>query len=69
MTIGQGISAVDAADNRREKPSKARVFVIEGCDWTAREMRDPMTNSSRLVFWSAGVARRVRAFPSNWHDA
>jgi hypothetical protein len=45
-----------------------RAYTIEACAWTVREVVDRTTSTHVLIFASAGTARRVRNFPSNWRE-
>ena len=47
---------------------RERSYVIGSRAWTVSEMVDPHTLSPTLIFMSDGVGRRVRNFPSKWHD-
>lgn len=46
----------------------ARVFLVDGRQWTVEEFVDSRTGHPSLVFSSHGVARRVRTFPPHWRQ-
>jgi hypothetical protein len=44
-----------------------RTFMMGGAPWRVYEDRNsPAIDGTSLVFFGPGVARRVRAYPSNW---
>ena len=45
-----------------------RTIVVEGHGWTVREVIDPMSHSTALIFSSDHIVRRVRHYPPNWRD-
>jgi hypothetical protein len=45
-----------------------RNFLAGAYQWTVREVVDPTTGTSVLIFARDGIARRVRHYPSNWRE-
>jgi len=48
--------------------ARERSYVIGSRAWTVSEVVDRLTLSPTLIFMSDGVGRRVRNFPSEWHE-
>ncbi|HEY2854899.1 MAG TPA: hypothetical protein VGJ18_18725 [Gemmatimonadaceae bacterium] len=45
-----------------------RTFAVDGQGWTVREVSDPLTHATALVFSSDRIARRIRHYPPNWRE-
>ena len=45
-----------------------RTIAVDGHGWTVREVVDPLSHSTALIFSSDHVVRRVRHYPASWRD-
>ena len=62
----------DRRESAREAEAVEREFVdADGTQWRVREMPFSQYDRRRgcsLIFWSEGAVRRVRDYPTDWHE-
>ena len=60
---------IEETHSFRRPPARSRAFTHGRDQWTVWEDFPAASDAEKpsLVFESAGIARRVHAYPSNWH--